>query len=233
MKKLIILLLAACSAFTLAADQKELYATLTDNIPIIGKTNEVFLGDRMLAQREGRWQECIIPVDTLQRKADLWAEVVHKGGEPLCKRSATGKKDRYYANYPNYIIRGGMGAAQSHEVQWKPKGNKSKLCLCPPLSFCGNCVKNIRSDQVDEQVTFVYRPNSIQQVIEYTGRNEDMLTFTYSEFRNGYALEAYNRQFQVDLAKGNVIAFKGAVLEVLEATNVQISYKVIRNFSES
>ena len=60
-----------------------------------------------------------------------------------------------------------------------------------------------------------------------------MLTFTYSEFRNGYALEAYNRQFQVDLAKGNVIAFKGAVLEVLEATNVQISYKVIRNFSES
>ena len=126
-----------------------------------------------------------------------------------------------------------MGAAQSLEVQWKPKGNKSKLCLCAPLNFCGNCVKNIRSDQVDEQVTFVYRPNSIQQVIEYTGRNEDMLTFTYSEFRNGYALEAYNRQFQVDLAKGNVIAFKGAVLEVLEATNIQISYKVIRNFSES
>ena len=43
--------------------------------------------------------------------------------------------------------------------------------------------------------------------------------------------ESFSREFQVDLTEGNVAAYKGAIIEVIDATNVQIKYKVIRNFS--
>ena len=70
-------------------------------------------------------------------------------------------------------------------------------------------------------------------MIEYTGSNDDLLTFTYSEFRDSYAREALNREFQVDLGKGNIAGFKGVILETIEATNMSIRYKVIRNFQSN
>ncbi|MDC0938942.1 hypothetical protein OAR95_00260 [Pseudomonadales bacterium] len=230
MKTLFFLLMVLFSTAQAIAEERELYAYLTDNVPKVGETQEVFLGDRMLAQREGQWRECLTPIDTLERSANMgMARVIHKGGEPLCKRSATGKKDRYYANYSNWI-QGSDGF--NYEVQWKPKKNKSKLCICQ-MGFCTACIKKITQDQVEEKIAFVYKSNTVQQAIEYTGRNENILTFTYSEFMDGYAREAFNREFQVDLDKGNIVAFKGAVLEIMEATNIQITYKVIRNFQNS
>ena len=43
-------------------------------------------------------------------------------------------------------------------------------------------------------------------------------------------MQAFTREFQVDLSKGKIAAYKGAIIEILEATNVQIKYK-FRNFS--
>ena len=40
-----------------------------------------------------------------------------------------------------------------------------------------------------------------------------------------------SREFTLDLSEGNVVAYKGAIIEILEVTNMQIKYKVIRNFS--
>ncbi len=222
-------LLLSLSLFSLngLTEVKELYATITDNVPSVGQEAEVYLGDRMLSQRTGQWKECITPQNDLQRTAMGGVRAVYKAGEPLCRESASYKKGRYIPNYVNYTQRGSVYNG-SYPVRWTPKGNKSKLCVC--IGICGACVKNLREDEVVSEIAFIYKPNSIQQIIEYTGRNENILTFTYSEFRDGYAREAFNREFQVDLDKGNVVAFKGAVLEVIEATNIEIRYKVIRNF---
>ena len=209
------------------AEEKELYATITDNQPERGVENERYLGDRMLAQRVGQWKECIVPLRTFERSANMGAaRVTHKADEPLCKRSASDKKDRYWPNYVNWTPN------FTYEVRWTPKKNKSKLCICS-AGFCMACVKKIDENDVDESIAFVYQPNSLQQLIEYTGSNDNLLTFTYSEFRDGYAREAFNREFQVDLDKGNIVAFKGAILEIIEATNISIRYKVIRNFQST
>jgi len=44
------------------------------------------------------------------------------------------------------------------------------------------------------------------------------------------ARQAFTRDFEIDLDEGNVAAYKGAILEIQEATNVGITYKVIRGF---
>ena len=74
--------------------------------------------------------------------------------------------------------------------------------------------------------------DELQKSIEYAGRSGDTLTFFYAEFRGGAARSAFTREFTIDLSDGNVGAFKGAVFEVMEATNAAITYKVIRHFPE-
>ena len=59
-----------------------------------------------------------------------------------------------------------------------------------------------------------------------------MLSFTYSEFYGGLAKETFNREFKLDLDDGSVFGYKGAIVEVIEATNMAIRYKVIRNFED-
>ena len=94
------------------------------------------------------------------------------------------------------------------------------------------CTKNLEEDAVENKVVFMYQANTFQQSIEYAGRNDDNLKFTYSEFTDGFARQAYTREFQIDFSKGDVTAYKGAIIKIHEATNINIIYEVIRNFQE-
>ena len=88
--------------------------------------------------------------------------------------------------------------------------------------------KNLEEDAVENKVAFEYQAYTFQQSIEYAGRNDDNLKFTYSEFTDGFARQAFNREFQIDYSQGNVAAYKGALIEIHEATNTNIDYSVIR-----
>jgi hypothetical protein len=222
LKKFTILLLALSSQ--LYGSEKTLYEEVIYNKPDLGDATEVYLGDRMLSQQVGAWKECITPKNTFLKKSMGWV-YTYKGGEPICK---TKVKDKYYL--PTYINAVGFDQDQLMSVRWKKKGNKSSLCGCN-MGFCGGCAKKLSEDAVEEGETFVYRENSWQQTIEYAGRSGDILKFAYSEFSDGWARQAFTREFQVDLSEGNIAAYKGAIIEIAEATNVQIKYKVIRNFS--
>lgn len=70
----------------------------------------------------------------------------------------------------------------------------------------------------------------MQRSIEYAGKNGNIVKFIYSEFKDGMARDAFTREFTIDLSGDSVAAYKGAVFEVLKATNSTIEYKVIRNF---
>ena len=61
MKRIIIFLLLSCLSTVGITEDVPLYETITDNVPKIGVTTEVYLGDRMLEQRTGNYRECIIP----------------------------------------------------------------------------------------------------------------------------------------------------------------------------
>ena len=79
---------------------------------------------------------------------------------------------------------------------------------------------------------YIINEDKLQRHIEYAGKSRDVLTFIYSEFIGGMARGAFTREFRIDISEGNIGAFKGAVFEVIEATNATITYKVIRHFPE-
>jgi|TARA_B110000902_G_C14181323_1_gene540644 hypothetical protein len=224
-KTLWLLVLGALSFFTIAQD-RTLYEETIYNKPDIQVQSEVYLGDRMLVQQIGEWKECLTPLKSYTVPNGWGWTAVYKANEPICKRSPT---DKHY--WPTYINGSNTsGTERVDRVSWKEKKGKYKLCQIYN-GFASSCVKKLSENDVKMGETFVYNENSFQQTIAYEGKSGNILKFNYAEFTDGFAREAFSREFQVDLTEGSIAAYKGAIIEVIEANNMQIKYKVIRNFS--
>jgi hypothetical protein len=72
--------------------------------------------------------------------------------------------------------------------------------------------------------------NSFQQTLIYSGRIGDRITLGYREFSNNMARPAYNNDVEYDLNESKIVGYKGARVEIIEATNQEITYKVMSNF---
>jgi hypothetical protein len=69
-----------------------------------------------------------------------------------------------------------------------------------------------------------------QQTLIYSGKVGNKIRLGYREFSNNLARPAFNNDVEYDLNESNTIGYKGARIEVLEATNQIIRYKLIQNF---
>jgi hypothetical protein len=209
---------AASSSF---AGEKLMYQEITDNKPDVGVRTTVYLGDRMLEQRRGQWQECVIPKFE-HRKGGILV----KANAPICKSSPNSRS--YTPSYVNYTIGAGAGIYDFDLISGK--NNSLNICLTTGIRY--GCSTGKLVSDYESFPYFVYTPNTFQQTIEYAGRSGEILKFTYSEFAEGFARQAFTREFQVDLIQGRVAAFRGAVIEIETATNSSITYKVVRNFQQ-
>lgn len=76
-----------------------------------------------------------------------------------------------------------------------------------------------------------YSKDGFVQELIYTGKSNDTIRFSYREFSGDMARPAFTVPVEYDLKEDPVIAYQGAVIEVLEATNRSITYKVINHFN--
>jgi hypothetical protein len=74
---------------------------------------------------------------------------------------------------------------------------------------------------------------SFQQTLIYSGRVANRVKIGYREFSNDIARPAFNNEVEYDLQEARTIGYKGARIEILEATNEYIKYKVLRNFNQA
>ena len=79
------------------------------------------------------------------------------------------------------------------------------------------------------EIIAVDRPSFVQEFI-YNGRYEDNVKFIYREFSDDWARPAFTQEVQYDLGTGNEFGFRNLLIEVVSATNTNISYRVIRSF---
>ena len=71
--------------------------------------------------------------------------------------------------------------------------------------------------------------NYVQELI-YNGRVDNNLRFIYREFSGDMIRPAFNQTVQYDFNDSKFISFKGLTLEIIEANNQLIRYKLISNF---
>ncbi len=83
-----------------------------------------------------------------------------------------------------------------------------------------------------ERTTFAATSQEgFQQTLIYSGKVGEKINIGYREFSSNLARPAFNNDVEYDLSESNIIGYKEARIEVLEATNEHIKYKVIQHFA--
>ena len=227
MKRLLLLtaVLLAVISFSAVAEQQELYSASIENTPEIGEVFTRYLGDRMTLQRTGRYLPCYKSNVRLKDTFGLTRalQIIEKGAL-FCKKSTDSK---YYEAQNVNVWASGYEIKAALNLK---EGRKStKVCL-----HGMHCFKKVSNDvfatQFKQANLLVIDVDSLQQTIEYSGKSGPILTFTYSEYKDNMARDAYTREFKVDLNDSTVGGFKGAIFEVISADNIKIEYVMNRHF---
>ncbi len=74
--------------------------------------------------------------------------------------------------------------------------------------------------------------NSFQQTLIYSGKVGNKINIGYREFSSNMARPAFNNDVEYDLNESKQIGYKGALLDIIDANNQNITYKVLKNFNK-
>lgn len=83
-----------------------------------------------------------------------------------------------------------------------------------------------------KEVTSAHDPSFEQELI-YNGLSGSTIKFIYREFHSDFIREPFTQEIQYDLNQQKVIGFKRARIEVIEATNTLLKYKVLDQFPDN
>lgn len=218
-----LLLIAGCTSLP-RSNVGPISISISD--PPINSVNSSQIGDVMLRQGEYTEQEAIhvfqtidvgayniFPGNYLKTGQNDEVESFMPGGE---KPGKVEKKSLLVDNWSSVIIK---------------KGASQKICV---LTSYGTAITTC-SDRRDFKYVKVasLERDSFQQTLIYSGRVGNKINIGYREFSNNLARPAFNNNVEYDLSQSTIIGYKGAQLEVMEATNQYIKYRVIKNFNDA
>jgi hypothetical protein len=98
------------------------------------------------------------------------------------------------------------------------------------FTYCykpGHPFKSEKYAQINFQNTTIPTLGSMRKEIIYNGKTQDTIKMVYREFKDDLARPAFYQDLVYDLSESKIIAFKGTKIEVIEASNSIIRYKVI------
>lgn len=92
---------------------------------------------------------------------------------------------------------------------------------------------NLKKENIPFQIGQVTRsePGNFRRELVYQGRVGNELRLSYREFSGEMARPAFTQELTFEFNGGAVIGAKGARLEVIEATNTTIKYRVLQGFN--
>ena len=112
----------------------------------------------------------------------------------------------------------------THSICHSEKNNKYYLDTPAYIDFAFDSTKASKVI-----ITNTYGTEFTQEFI-YNGKVENNIKFIYREFTGNLARPAFSQEVQYDANGTNQIAFKNMILEIIEANNQSITYKLISNF---
>lgn len=209
MKKIILIVAILAVAGCKAPPTAPIYSLLT--LPEVGKTVTVGIGEQMLTQGDGATVEGLVLSKNLTFK-DI---TVFAGSYPR----ASGN-DEYRAFVP--VVMSRAGRAFNGKLFLFNKDVRTKL-VCIGRNNC------VETDYKIDGIT-TYSPSRSQQTLLYSGRIGTRVTLSYREFINDMARPAFSNDVAYDLDESTVLGYKGARIEVIKATNTEITYRVVAGF---
>lgn len=202
------------------------YQPVTTDVsePPLNSVTVKHVGDEMLRQGKYREHDALHVQSRLQ---PVWAYTVHPGyflkmgedqGGEFYRIGGAGEESGFLEKSPL------ADPYQSLLV----KKDSGVLCVVTAfnVAVCGSDIEGFQK---------VKRPivsqDMIQRTLIYSGKVGNKINVSYREFSGSIARPAFSNNVEYDISESNEIGYKGALLEVIEATNRSIKYKVLRNFN--
>lgn len=175
--------------------------------PSIGDVATQSVGENLFIQGLGQLE----PALTIQEDAPIGSVILRKGEYPfVSKNSSRMKFSRDAQNIYLYY----------NKVS-------DKICLdigkfneqCAEVKFS---ITNVLAKKYAD---------SFQQRLIYNGKIGNKITLGYREFNAGMARAAFSNEVAYDLLESSTLGYKGARIEIIKATNTEITYKVLSGFN--
>lgn len=196
-------MLAACAVPIRSVDK----TTRKSDSPAIGEVQTAELGSKLLVQQD--------------------IEIVR--GRKIAQ-IARGSMGLFPADFSGMYVRANNGEHYCGTVVFRDLLNNGKqnfVCFTDQEFR----EKNLPYEEAED---IVQRPTNIQRVLEYSGKSGNTISVFYKEFNEttggAFIRPAFTQEFKFDLGESNVIGIKGARIELVQANNTGITYKVLGHF---
>lgn len=221
---LVLLVLLASGCVTTNSNYRPTAIEVSE--PPLGKVVTAEVGGVML--RQGKYAEHHAIFLPSQVKTGVLGAYTFSRGYYL--REGEDSKNEFYRPEPG--PEGGevnkSALADPYQTMMVVKGSQT---------LCGVSVLGAKVCEKDVGFQRLKRPaltmDGFQQTLLYSGRIGNKINISYREFSNNVARPAFNNDVEYDLSESMTIGYKGAEIEILEATNRFIRYRVVRNFNRA
>lgn len=221
------LMIAALAAIALAgcAAPKYNYAPQTKEFsdPPVGSVSTAGVGEKMLSQG------VLVRQEAIEVLAPFAPNIGHIIGPGLYLKTGSDDQAEYFS--PK-LGDGGGRLDRTATIFDAP----SSVMLKQDGSLC---VVTISTQYVcksganyERKFIDLITEKTLQQTLIYSGRIGNKINIGYREFSANLARMAFNNDVEYDLSESKIIGYKGAEIEILDATNRQIRYKLIKTFSQ-
>lgn len=220
------LLLVSCAVIAGCVSPQSNYRPEVTEIsePPLNETVTAYVGDNLL--RQGKF----IEHQAIQLPADISVGLI--GSYTLRKgyylKDGDNKNSSFYV--PSNHQEGGAIVPCAlcdppKVVQAFPDGGR----ICVVTVFNASVCESRQEFRFTKQA--VASSDSFQQTLIYSGKVGNKINVSYREFSGNVARPAFSNDVEYDLSESRTIGYKGAQIEVIEATNELLRYKVLRNFN--
>ncbi|MCK7458472.1 hypothetical protein [Idiomarina aminovorans] len=212
------LMLAGCASPTYNYAPK----TADLSFPEVGSVAVARVGDKMLSQ--GKYVESEA-IKVLEQEQIKLAYTIFPGY--FLKQGEDDKASYYKITAGNGAGRIEKSALADMQKAVMVDKNDNEFCVVTWLDTY-SCDDEVRFEKTMEEVV---TPDSFQQTLIYNGKVGDKINVGYREFSSNMVRDAFRNEVEYDLSESNIIGYQGAQIEVVEATNQKIKYRVISNFN--
>lgn len=191
--------------------------------PPLNSTATAYVGDVLL--RQGKYSEHDAIYVNQKIRVSL-AYDLHPGY--YVKKGEDKKTETFYpgGDEPGHVKKALL--ADPWQAVMTYKGTE-KICVVTVF----NALSCTKSGNFQPRNLPILSSDSFQQTLIYSGKVGNKINIGYREFSSSLARPAFNNDVEYDLSSSKVIGYKGARLEIIEATNEYIKYKIISNFNEA
>ena len=192
--------------------------------PIIGEEFSRDSGESVISGSTGYFSDCVIPHISFEKNR-IGHLMSIKKDVPACKKAS--KNKNYSPAYINSQTKSD-GNVAIYDYRIKIKKNKYKICHYM-MGFSSGCVKNLSEDDFSFVTGFVSNPFLSQKQFIYIGRYTNLISFMYRYKKDNQSTFNIDK-VDFDLTKSNILEHEGAKIEVINATESELTFKVLSYF---